>query len=82
MLVSDVVSRVLGLEYEDNDGENKKPRDLVDRTFLMEPKEEGQRFRAHIVEAIEEQNDDLAQNPNFRKFRESTRNSPRVWPPT
>jgi hypothetical protein len=65
MLVSDVVSRMHMLESESN-----KPRDLVDRTFLMEPKEDGQRFRAHIVEAIEEQNDDLAQNQNFRKFRE------------
>jgi hypothetical protein len=29
-----------------------EPADLIGRTFLMAPREDGQRFRAKIVEAI------------------------------
>ena len=45
------------------------PDDIVGRTFLLEPQEDGQRFRARIVEAIEEQDAALAEDPTKRKFR-------------
>ena len=39
------------------------PSDLIGRTFLKPPEEDGQRFRAKIVEAIVEQEQDLSNNP-------------------
>ena len=44
------------------------PDDMVGRTFLLEPQEEGQRFRARIVRAIKEQDNELAQDPDKIKF--------------
>ena len=44
------------------------PTDLVGRTFLMDKQEDGQRFRAKIIEAIEEKNADLADQPERIKF--------------
>jgi hypothetical protein len=35
------------------------PTELIGRTFLTPPQEDGQRFRARIVRAIEEHDDDL-----------------------
>jgi len=42
--------------------------DLVGRSFLMEPQEDGQRHRAKILQAIEEYDDDLSKQPENRKF--------------
>ena len=44
------------------------PIDLVGRTFLMEPREDGQRFRARIVKAIEGHDDELTKHPDHLKF--------------
>jgi hypothetical protein len=50
------------------------PADLVGRTFLMEPQEDGQRHRAQILEAIEGFDDDLGRNPTRIKFKVSINN--------
>jgi len=42
--------------------------DLVGCTFLLEPHEDGQSFHAHIVKAIEDHEDNLAQHPEHLKF--------------
>ena len=47
------------------------PSDLVGRTFLMDEQEDGQRFRARIVEAIEQHEKDFQADEDFRKFRVS-----------
>ena len=47
------------------------PSDLVGRTFLMDEQEDGQRFRARIVEAIEKHDRDFAANEDVHKFRVS-----------
>ena len=39
------------------------PEDLVERTFLMEEQEDGQKFRARIVEAIDTHEDEVMKNP-------------------
>jgi len=44
------------------------PIDLVGRTFLLEPCEDGQRFRARIVKAIEDHEDTLAHHPEHLQF--------------
>ena len=44
------------------------PSDLVGRTFLMNPQEDGQRFRARIVQALEDHEADLEKNPTRIKF--------------
>jgi hypothetical protein len=44
------------------------PNDLVGRTFLMPPQEDGQCFCAHIVHAIEEHEQGLAKIPEWIKF--------------
>ena len=60
---------------DDPGGKNKMPvfdpSDLVGRTFLMDPKEDGQRARARIVEALEDHEADLEQNPTRVKFKVS-----------
>ncbi len=68
-------------EEIDNDGETEKepihtfhPNDLVGRTFLMNPTEDGQTLRARIVEAIEKQDDDLSQDTAWKNFRISVNN--------
>jgi hypothetical protein len=50
------------------------PEDLVGRTFLMDPKEDGQRFRAWIVKLIEDHESDVAENPTRIKFLCSVNN--------
>ena len=51
-----------------------KPADLVGRTYLMEPRDDGQKYRARIVEAIEGFDDDLGRNPTRVKFKVSVNN--------
>ncbi len=62
-------------DSEENEDKNKQvkmpifqPTDLVGGTFLMEPQEDGQCHRAHIVQAIEEQENDLAHNSTRIQF--------------
>ncbi len=47
------------------------PNQLVGRTFLMEPREDGQRFRARIVEALDEHDERLNSQASVRQFRVS-----------
>jgi len=44
------------------------PSDLVDHTFLLDPQEDGQRFCAHIVQAMEEKDTQLHGNTEWLKF--------------
>ena len=39
------------------------PCDLVGRIFLQHPRDDGTRFRARIIELIEEKNIDCANDP-------------------
>jgi len=50
------------------------PHDLVGRTFLMDPQENGERYRARILEAIQGFDDDLGRNPTRIKFKVSVNN--------
>jgi hypothetical protein len=43
--------------------------DIIGKTFLMEPRDDGQRFRAKVVEAIEQHEDQQRQHPKHQKFR-------------
>lgn len=45
------------------------PSSLIGRTFLLDPKENGERHRAKIVEAIIENDKDVANSPGLVKFR-------------
>jgi len=45
------------------------PSDLVGRTFLLAPQEDGQRFRARIVEAVKDHDAELHQRSERFKFR-------------
>jgi hypothetical protein len=45
--------------------------DLIGRTFLMDEQEDGQKFRGHIVELIEDHESKLEDNPTRIKFRVS-----------
>ncbi len=60
---------------DDADGESKAhnmpvfhPIDLVGHTFLLEPQEDGQRFHARIVKAIENHEDNLNKDPECMQF--------------
>ncbi len=44
------------------------PSDLVGWTFLLDQQDDGQRFCAHIVQAIKEHDNVLSQNPTHFKF--------------
>jgi hypothetical protein len=50
------------------------PADLVGRTFLKAPREDGQRFRCKIVEAIIKSEGRLEKEPELVKFRCSVNN--------
>ncbi len=50
------------------------PEDLVGRTFLLDPQEDGQRHRARIVKVIQDHEDDLMQDPMRIKFLCSVNN--------
>ena len=63
------------INVADGDGESKQnqmpvfnPADLVGRSFLMDPQEDGQRFRATIVEKLEDHDSKVANNPTRIKF--------------
>ena len=44
------------------------PTDLVGRTFLMDPSDNGERYRAKILEAVVEDTEQLAKHPDRIKF--------------
>ena len=50
------------------------PTDLVGRTFLLKPQEDGQRHRARIVEAITDQDNRMGRNPTRIEFKLSINN--------
>ena len=45
------------------------PTDLIGRTFLKEPEEDGSRFRARIIEAIMDNKQNIEDQPEMIKFR-------------
>ncbi|MEL7196229.1 MAG: reverse transcriptase domain-containing protein [Bacteroidota bacterium] len=65
----------IGMGSQDNKEKNKNsipvfsPSDLVGRTFLMDEQEDGQRLRARIIEAIEDHETSVEQNPTKIRFR-------------
>ena len=62
----------LGLEYMEaaNPVEHGlEPEDMIGRTFLMPPEEDGTRVRAKIMERIKCTRKELAKNPELIKFR-------------
>ena len=66
-------------DEEENQGQRKPmpvfdPSDLIGRTFLMDEREDGQRFRAKILEAIAENDAELAKQPDRIKFLVSVNN--------
>ena len=50
------------------------PEDLVGRTFLLDQREDGQKFRAKIVEAVNDHEDKVQSNPELLRFRCSINN--------
>ena len=48
---------------------NFAPDNLINRTYLTAPDEDGQRFRAKIIQKIVEHEDALEQEPERVKFR-------------
>ena len=50
------------------------PEDLVGRTFLLDQREDGQKFRANIVEAVNAHEDKVQSNPDLLRFRCSINN--------
>ena len=48
---------------------NLPPDELIDRTFLMPPKRDGTRYRAKIIERIQEHKKKLDKNPELIRFR-------------
>ena len=45
------------------------PDDLVGRTFLLDPQEDGQRFRARVVASIDNHNTKVQDNPELNQFK-------------
>jgi hypothetical protein len=45
------------------------PQELLGRTFLMDTQEDGQRFRAHIVECISDHESNVRRSDDHVKFR-------------
>jgi hypothetical protein len=50
------------------------PDDLVGRTFLLDPQEDGQQFRARIVKLIKDHEEKVEENPTKLKFLLSVNN--------
>ena len=44
------------------------PKDLIGRTFLKDSEEDGQRFRARVVRAIVEKEEDLKKGAEYMRF--------------
>ncbi|CAJ1938442.1 unnamed protein product [Cylindrotheca closterium] len=70
---------VKSVVYSSDDESDKKDvvvenKDLIGRTFLMQPNEEGHVHRAKIVELIDKHNDKTTNNPAHLKFRVSINN--------
>jgi hypothetical protein len=51
-----------------------EPQDVIGKTFLLEPRDDGQRFRARIVKAIEDQEESSRNHPRHQKFLCSVNN--------
>ena len=67
---------VVKSRHDDENGDNTytpmptfDPNDIIGRTFLLPNEDDGQRFRARIVEAIDEFDNKLAVDPSKVKFR-------------
>ena len=62
-------------DTEDGSNDQVKPRiyfdtsDLVGRTFLMEEDDDGLRYRARIIEVLDNHEKNVADNPLLKKFK-------------
>jgi hypothetical protein len=45
------------------------PEEMIDRTFLMPPEEDGSRVRAKIIQRVNEHKDELATHPEVIRFK-------------
>ena len=50
------------------------PEGLIGRTFLMDTQDDGQKFRARVIEAINAHDEKVANNPELLRFRCSINN--------
>ena len=50
------------------------PEDLIGRTFLIDPQENGEIHRARIVEMLDDHENNVNENPTLKKFRLSINN--------
>ena len=50
------------------------PQGLIGRTFLMDQQDDGQKFRARVIEAINAYDEKVANNPELLRFRCSINN--------
>jgi hypothetical protein len=59
---------------DDNDPNVKRrmvsidPKDLIECTFLKDSKDDGQRFRARIVRAFVDKEEDIKKGPEYMRF--------------
>jgi hypothetical protein len=44
------------------------PKDLIGRTFLMDTEDDGQRFRARVVRAVIDKEEELKKGAEYMKF--------------
>ena len=45
------------------------PEEMIDRSFLMPPSEDGSRVRAKIIQRVNQHKDDIGQHPDMIKFK-------------
>ena len=67
----DITKKFIHSYKTDNPTESAQlpPEELLDRTFLMPPKEDGSRVRAKIIEKVRLHKEELAKHPDMVKFK-------------
>jgi hypothetical protein len=51
------------------------PKDLIGRMFLMDTEDDGQRFRACVVHAVIDKEEELTKGPEYMRFISEVPNS-------
>ena len=74
LAIDDSAPQVVKSKHDEDLKEGKQmptfePTDLIGRTFLLPPEEDGQRFRGKIIESIFENEEELNNQPERIKFR-------------
>ena len=57
------------LRTENPTAKGLSPDDLIGRTFLMPPDDDGARVRAQVIQKIQDQRQDLQEHPELVKFK-------------